>query len=398
MEKRGVFRASAFAISLTLLLLPGVAHAQVTVSCPPTTGGTYASVTAALNAVGQIGPLTFTVTGTCNENVSLFDARSLTFIGGASGAQIVEPQDSDAFDIVRSQNITLQNLEIVGVPGSTPGFGGFGVLITEASDVHIFGCNIRDNAGGGVLVQTSSTLNLRNTNIQHNTPGDGLDVLETSSADVRGGTIQNNGCAGLAACANFGFAGGVGVLVSRNSVATFRRNTLIQNNGDLGIVTRLLSTVALDPGPPNTAINIQGHNIDGILVNEGGHLQVNGAALIQGNGGGCLPQTPIPCGGIVGAENATLEFNGFGTVSGNQGAGIFVEQGTNLHLGGATVSNNSGDGVHIQRISIGDFTPIPGSGSSNNTITGNGGASVFCDARSLAIGNLKGFSNVKCGD
>jgi len=43
-----------------------------------------------------------------------------------------------------------------------------------------------------------------------------------------------------------------------------------------------------------------------------------------------------------------MEFNGFGTVSGNHGAGIFVEQGTNLHLGGGvTVSNNSRYGVHI---------------------------------------------------
>jgi hypothetical protein len=127
-------------------------------------------------------------------------------------------------------------------------------------------------------------------------------------------------------------------------------------------------------------------------------LEVNGAALVQGNGGACPGETSIPCGGIVATENATLEFQGFGTVSGNQGSGIFVEQGTNVHLGGGvTVSNNSGDGVHIQRISIGDFTPIPGSGSTTNTITGNGGASVFCDARSLAIGNLSGFSNVNCG-
>jgi hypothetical protein len=152
-------------------------------------------------------------------------------------------------------------------------------------------------------------------------------------------------------------------------------------------------------GDPTKTTTIQGHNIDGIIIQEGAHLQVNTAALIQGNGVGCPPETPIPCGGIFGTENATVESQGFATISGNHGAGIFVEQGTNLHLGGGvTVSNNTGDGVHIRRISIGDFTPFPGSGNGNNIITGNGGASVFCDARSLGIGNLSTFSNVRCGE
>ena len=148
----------------------------------------------------------------------------------------------------------------------------------------------------------------------------------------------------------------------------------------------------------NSLTTVQGHNIVGLYIQEGAHLQFNGPSLIQGNGGGCPPQTPIPCGGIFASGNATLEFpNGVGTISGNHGAGIWVEQGTNLRLGGGvTVSNNTGDGVDIRKISIGDFTPFPGSGSNTNTITGNGGASVFCDARSLAIGNLSGFSNVKC--
>jgi hypothetical protein len=268
--------------------------------------------------------------------------------------------------------------------------------------VNILQCDIHDNEGGGVLALRGSRLVLRATNIHNNTPGDGLDVVGNSTADVRTTTIQNNGCAGLATCSNFGFAGGVGVFVARTSNVSLHQNTVIQNNGDIGIWARVLSTVGLGQGnqfPPNTLTTVQGHNITGIVIQEGAHLQVNGPSLIQGNGGGCPHDTPIPCGGIFATENAMLEFpNGVGTISGNHGAGIWVEQGTNLRLGGGvTVSNNTGDGVHIQRISIGDFTPFPGGSGSNNTITGNGGASVFCDARSLAIGNLSGFSNVKCG-
>jgi hypothetical protein len=338
------------------------------------------------------GPNTITVTGTCNEDVSLTDVRSLTIIASAGGAKIVQPQDSNTFDIVRSQNITLQNLEIAGVPGSTPGFGGGGVNITEASDVHIIGCDIHDNEGGGVLALNNSVLFLGNTNIHNNNPNDGLALFDNSTAYVRGSTIQNNGGPGGLALNG----GGGGVFVARNSGVIFRGTNLVQNNADIGIRARNLSTVGFG-GDPTKTTTIQGHNIDGILIQEGAHLQVSAAALIQGNGGACPPETPIPCGGIVGSENATVEFNSSATVSGNHGAGIFVEQGTNLHLGGGvTVSNNSGDGVHIQRISIGDFTPIPGVGSTNNTITGNGGASIFCDARSLVIGNLTGLANVNC--
>jgi hypothetical protein len=80
---------------------------------------------------------------------------------------------------------------------------------------------------------------------------------------------------------------------------------------------------------------------------------------------------------------------GNASISGNQGSGINMDQGANLSLNNATVSNNSGDGVHVEEIAIGNI-------GVGNTITGNGGAAVFCDARSLVVGDLSGFSKVKC--
>jgi hypothetical protein len=380
MQKQFVFKALAFAILPSLLLLPGIAHANnVAVNCP---GASLNDAVAALPP----GPNTITVTGACNENVSITNVRSLTIIAGAGGAKIVQPQDSDTFDIVRSQDITLQGLEIVGVPGSG-GFFGAGVNITEASDVSINRGDIHDNQGGGVVATNGSLLILNNTNIHNNNPFDGLDVLESSTADVRRSTIQNNGSPGGLTDNAASVTGGVGAFVASNSVARFRLNTIIQNNADAGIVARGLSFVALN------AATIQGHNIDGIVVQQGGHLQFNGPALIQGNGGACAPGALIPCGGIFAAGDATVDFSGFGTVSGNHGAGIFIEEGSNLHLNGATISNNTGDGVHIRWLSTADLRDF---GGGPNTITGNGGASVFCDERSLVIGKLKVFSKVKC--
>ena len=391
MRKNLIFRASAFAILMTLLLLPGIAHANnVAVNCPG------ASLNAAVATLPPSGPNTITVTGMCNETVSITNLQSLTIDAGAGGAKIVAPQDSDAFDIFQSLNIRLVNLEIVGVPGSMPGSGGNGVFITQTSDVQINGCDIHDNQAGGVVASNGSLLILRGTNIHNNNPFDGLDVLGNSTADVRATTIQNNGSPGFSNVGNpASVTGGVGVFVAANSFARFHENDLIQNNADVGIVARLLSTVTLGAASGTTGVTIQGHNLDGIVVQQGGHLQVNGPALVQGNGVACPSVTPIGCGGIFGSGDATVELAGVGTISGNHGAGVFVEQGTNLHLNGATVSNNTGDGVHLRWISIADFRDF---GGGANTITGNGGVSVFCDARSLAIGNLNGFSDVKCGE
>src|SRR6266566_66166 len=116
-----VLRASVSAILLTFFLLPVAAHAaNVTVGCGGVSGTyDFATITAALNTRGQTGPSTITVTGTCQENVSLNNARSITIVSSPSGAAIVGPLDTDAFDINLSQDITLVNLDISGTFSTT---------------------------------------------------------------------------------------------------------------------------------------------------------------------------------------------------------------------------------------------------------------------------------------
>jgi hypothetical protein len=365
-----------------VITVPAITVSSVVVSCP---GQSLSAAVAALPP----GPNTITVTGTCsNENVVINNMRSLSIIAGAAGAKIVQAQDSDTFDISLSQDIDLQGLEIAGVPGSTLGSGGAGVHIDEASDAHIDGCNIDHNEGDGIYENGGSQLFLSNSNI-HDNPlfGSGIEVFNNSIAYVSGTTIQNNGSAGAVT------GHGIGVEIARESNVVFSQMNLIQNNGDIGITVSLVSTVAFQNG---TGTTIQGHNIVGINVSEGAHLQDNGPLFVQGNGLTCSPGGLIPCGGIAWTKNSTLELSA-GTISGNHGAGIDVGQGANVDLtaqfGGVTVSNNSGDGVAIRLNSIGDFRPL---GDSTNTITGNGGASISWDNRSLAVGNLTGFTNVTC--
>jgi hypothetical protein len=169
----------AIGVLLTSLVLSAPVHAaNVTVGCSG--GGTYPSINAALAAIGPVGPSTITVTGTCNESVGLFKARSITIVApvaggaGSGGATIVGLQDNDTFDIgLFSQNVTLQNLEIQGNPASS--FGA-GVSIFTNSQANILSCNVHDNPDGGVSADSSSQVALNNTTLQNSSNGDGLDV------------------------------------------------------------------------------------------------------------------------------------------------------------------------------------------------------------------------------
>jgi len=380
MKSSHFLRASVFAVLLALCLLPATAHAAttVTVGCGGISGiYDYTTMQAALDAILSLPGSSFTivVAGNCSESLSIVDRRSITIVG-LSGASVSGPNDNDAFDITSSEGITIENLDI-----SSTGPDASGLFISQGSEVKIVGCNIHNNQGtAGVFVNRNSVLVLQGSTIENNVPGDGLDVVTNSTADVTGTTIQNNGSAGV------GNAFGQGVFI-RNSFVRFA-DSLIQNNADFGIGA--LGSSLFFNGSNNT---IQGNNINGISLKLGSHLQINGPALIQGNGKGCPADTALlvsvsqACGGISVADStATMRA---ATINGNYGAGISLREGAHLTLTGATVAYNFGDGVHIQWTSIGNF-------GSANSITGNVGASVFCDSRSLVLGNLGGLTNVKC--
>ena len=360
--------ATLFILASLFLSVPARA-ANVSVGCPGGSGGTYASINAALNAIGQTGPHTITVTGTCQETVSLSNARSILIAAPTlGGATIVGLQDSDTFDIGLSQDITLQNLEIRGNAASS---AGAGVSIFTNSQVNIFACTIHGNPDVGIAADGDSQVAIRNTAIQNNSPGDALDLTNNSSADVAGTTIQNNG---------------FGVFLQTHSSIVFRRQNFILNNGDGAIQAVDLSSVHLQTADPTLVTTIQGHNVNGIAVARQSDLVI-GAGIIQSNGSAC-PTDPT-CGGIYALRNSTVRLFA-GSITGNQGSGISVEQGVDLVLINASVSQNTGDGINVRRISIGDFT------TGGNTVTGNGGASVSCDTTSLLVGDLSTFSNVAC--
>jgi hypothetical protein len=370
MRAKGKWSVASLILLASLCLPVRMRAANVTVGCPGGSGGTYPSISSALDAIGQTGPHNITVTGTCAERVSLHNARAILITAPTpSGATIVGPPDNDTFDIGLSQNITLQNLEIRSDSASSIGQG---VSIFTNSQVNIVACNIHDSPSGGVSVNGGSLVALNNTTLQNSSNGDGLD-LGNSIANLVSTTIQNNA--------------GMGINVFHSSLTMRQQNTIQNNAGGFGIYALDGSEVFLQTPVPTLFTTIQGHGQNGIAVGDQTMLRMQGGPhAIQGNGSAC-PADPI-CGGIYAIRNSSLRTTA-GNISGNQGSGVTVEQLAGFGLAGTTISNNTASGVLIRRISTGQFL-------AGNTVTGNGGASVTCDTTSEVVGDLSTFSNIDC--
>lgn len=371
-EARFRIIATLFIVALVASVVPQARALDATVNCPNGGGGSYASINDALAAVAPSGGGIITVTGTCHESVGVY-ASGIVIQASAPGAATVDATGTpsgDAFDVAQSRDILLKNLDI----RPDPQIGG-GVFLSSHSQVIVSGCTIHDGAYG-VYVAQGSEVAIRNSTI-HNNINDALDVFDNSSADVVGSTLQANG---------------FGVDIQNHSSVVVHGQNFILNNGDIGFQVVDLSRLFINTGDPAKFSTIQGHNVNGFLLARQSVLVMNGPHVIQGNGSSACA-SPTDCGGIAAIRNSTVRLTNT-TISGNQGPGISVSQGIDVALLGTTITNNSGDGVRLAHISIGDFQSL--SGYSNNIIAGNGGASVFCDKTSLAIGDLSGFHKPDC--
>ncbi|MFI5116890.1 MAG: right-handed parallel beta-helix repeat-containing protein [Terriglobales bacterium] len=367
-EARFRFIATLFVVALVTFLVPQALALDAIVNCPNGDGGTYPSINAALADVGPSGGGTITVTGTCQESVALWNLTNIVIQASAPGAAKVDGTPYDAFNIFHSTVINLVDLDIRG---------GNGVAAISHTQASITSCNIHDSGAdgiAGVYVNNHTDVVIRHSTIQNN-PGYALYVSNYSSASVTGSTLQGNGS---------------GVYAQNYARVGFTNQNSIVNNADYGLYAIDFSRLSFNSSDPALFSTIQGHTTNGISVARQSILVMSGPHVIQGNGSSCGPPD---CGGISGVRNATIRLTST-IISGNQGAGISLHQGVDMGLMSTTITNNSGDGVRLAQISIGDFLVVDG--YPNNIITGNGGASVYCDKTSLATGNLTGIRKPKC--
>jgi len=398
--------------------------ANLQVVCPGGGPGAYSSINAALSAIDPHGPNTITVSGTCVENIFIFQHERLT-IQAAPGqtATIIAADPS---------NIVLQTFESTGILliGLLFQGGSTGVLLNQGSNVTMVNCTMQQNSGDGLDMQMASTLVMENSTLQDNqgngmsvgvgsnatmatnpnerirvlrNGGDGIDV-DGSFFQVNFGTLDVENNAGAAIFQTGGrlliFDGGVGGgnlfqgngegidVFNAGSAQFFGKNT-IRNNGDVGLQI-LGSSVAFNgrflPDGTLRATVIEGHATVGVNVVRLGELTMNGPHQIQNNG--TATADPTLRGGIR-MIRGSLTLNNGVQVSNNTGPGIRADQNTGTSVTNITVSNNSEEGVRVGRQSVAGFFPPL-------AIVGNPVASISCDSTSLIFGDLTGITGTNC--
>jgi hypothetical protein len=292
--------------------------ANVTVHCGGGGDDAFPSISAALAHLDARGPNTLMVYGACKENISITLFNRLT-LNAAAGASI-----SDASAGANSV-----------------------IAITDSQTVIISGFTIN----GAVVCQTVSTCAFIGDTLQ-NSPGDGLQVVDSAYALLSGGTITNN-------------PSGRGLLIASGSHVNASGIT-VSNNGAAN---------------QSSGIRLQG----AVLLLTG--------STVSGNG----------FHGVALSDHSTLHSID-NTVTGNAFSGVAMRTSSEARFTRATtgnlISGNGDYGVLIADLSLGNSDTAGNSMSGNHTTLNTGQPDVQCIGRfSAAVGEplAAGTVGATCG-
>jgi Right handed beta helix region len=419
------------AVMVTLFLLLALSctgwAADVQVVCPGGAPGAYSSINAALSALDPHGPNTITVSGTCVENIFIFQYERLTIQAA--------PGQTATLTAADPSKIVLQTFQSTGIliAGMVFQGGSTGMLLNQGSNVTVVNCTMQGNSGDGLDMQMASTLVMENSTLQDNqgngmsvavgsdatiatnpnesirvlrNGGDGIDV-DGSFLQVNFGTLDVENNAGAAIVQTGGrlliFGGGSvgggnlfqgngeGIDVLQAGSAQFFDKNVIRNNADVGLQIWGSSVVFNGRTLPDGTVSatlIEGHNTVGVNVFRLGELTMNGPHTIQKNGS--VTADPTLRGGIR-MNRGSLTLDKGVKIINNFGPGVRADFNTGTSVKNVTVSNNSEEGVRVGRQSVaGFFAPL--------TFIGNGEASISCDNTSLIFGdlNLSTIGDIDC--
>jgi hypothetical protein len=178
-------------VASVLLAASSASAADLTVICPGGGPGAYPSITAALNAItNNAGPNSISVSGTCTENVFIFNQTNLNIHNAPGSAAVITNAASPAQITVQlfgSRLVTFNGLSIQG--------GNPGLFVNQGSDLQIFNSVIEKNAGTGAIVLIKSDVNFGDSCIIRNNGDNGLVVGDSSIVVVMSPIqiLNNNG-------------------------------------------------------------------------------------------------------------------------------------------------------------------------------------------------------------
>ena len=198
------------------------------------------SLTGALEASdGYGGKLNITVSGTCEESITI--DRDRVNIMGEDGAIII-----GRIAVFGPANVTLQNLAITG-----PSDG----IVVRAGRTRILGCTIYENEGVGVVVRDGAWVLVRDSYISDNAE---LGILaDNAQVEVENGRIAGNADVGFRADRQGSIVLQGTVVVEDNtggielwlhSTLDLTGQTQVQDNGDVQIYAVEDSAIRVSSG------------------------------------------------------------------------------------------------------------------------------------------------------
>lgn len=219
-------------------LLPSVVGAQA-VDCD-----LGESLQAAIDAAAT--GATITVSGTCNENVTIREEKNRLTLDGQGIATINGPVATNHTIFVRGREITIRGFTITG--------GRNGVQLIRGGTASIDTNTIQNTGSNGIVLGQDSSARIINNIIQDN-PNSGIVVTEHSSARIGFLTASDTVASPNTILNNTGS----GIFVSLSSTARIVGNTISTNTGN-GVFVNSVSHADI---ATNT---IDGNTGDGILV------------------------------------------------------------------------------------------------------------------------------------
>ena len=215
--------------------------------CPTPCSTTRSSIQDAIRYAGNWS--TISVTGTCQENIEIASLHNGITLLAVGTAEISGPAPTLPTVRVGGDNITIKGFTITG--------GQHGIFVYRNGNVIIDGNTIESTGGHGIGLENSATARILNNTIRNNQYGDGIRINENSSARIgvkypfdtsaQRNTIEHNA--------------GNGITVLNSSSALIVGNTISENAGD-GIKVARVSQADISS---NT---IDSNNGNGILVTQ----------------------------------------------------------------------------------------------------------------------------------
>ena len=242
-------------LAVLCVAISTISATNITLNC--SRGGSINSTLTSLTNSGDTRGVTLFVSGTCRENITIFQFDHLTLVASPTATLQDASNGSEAVvRIVSSYDARLIGFTIIG--------GAQGVNCGNDSFCSVVRSSIQEAAGAGVNFGRAKGVLSQNSIMNNGGPG----ILAANGSEVLAGldTIGNNGSD----------PGDAGIVVTSGSNVTAQSDTITNNiNGILALSGSVVRA---------TNVTISGNTYDGVWLEADSTALFDDGNVITGNG------------------------------------------------------------------------------------------------------------------